>query len=476
MADDATRTSIKSEGSRRGLRRTNSITDVAKLATNKAKDVAKGIIKKGKKKAKKVASTNAIKKEEASHSSPKSVADEDNMSMNEVTVYNVEVEESAAGMEAPVATEDKKSVVNAVNLVLLILDGRRFELLQLEMGSDSKPCVKDILSQIPLQATDQSLRQKTYVEVCDKHGVILDRNKPLTDYFLSSTEESKVFYSVLAIVEDMSVEDVVKYSKPIFSNAKISSFFQGFYSEGDILPQPEPPKKEQSPPVEKVPDKVPEKLPEKVKEPQAEPKKESKNVVAKGSFSKPTAQPTTKPTTQPVKEQPKPKGSSFFTLTLLYLFINLIALGVVRHIHLSSPLQPNESLSIGEYRTSCGLINFIPDFIPDEVHNLIPDVVPQVLAKVKELADCQHESILELSDSGVLSLTDLQTNDVLWEMTTKSTGTAILTENGEVQIGNHIVTSVQSTKKKKGLTSDMLTWPFATNVKVLSNIVKKKNL
>lgn len=81
--------------------------------------------------------------------------DSDASSYNKVTVFNVEVEDSPAGMEAPVAQEEttaesgignsKAEVItveqtvtaavsenkDAVSLILLLLDGRRFELLQL---------------------------------------------------------------------------------------------------------------------------------------------------------------------------------------------------------------------------------------------------------------------------------------------------------------------------------------------------------
>ena len=50
---------------------------------------------------------------------------------------------------------------NTVNLILLTLDRRRFDLLQLEINTGS---AGDILQQMLLQ------------EVCDKHGAILDSN------------------------------------------------------------------------------------------------------------------------------------------------------------------------------------------------------------------------------------------------------------------------------------------------------------
>lgn len=81
-----------------------------------------------------------------------------------------------------VASVSLSHTSNTVSFILLTLGRRQFELLQLEINTGS---VRDILQQKPLQATCQSLREITHVEVRDKHGTTLDKTKSMSDYFLS---------------------------------------------------------------------------------------------------------------------------------------------------------------------------------------------------------------------------------------------------------------------------------------------------
>ena len=57
---------------------------------------------------------------------------------------------------------------------------RRFELLQLEFDTN-KASVADILQQIPISATEESLRTQTFDCVCDTDGKEYDQDKPEID-------------------------------------------------------------------------------------------------------------------------------------------------------------------------------------------------------------------------------------------------------------------------------------------------------
>lgn len=207
------------------IRRSSSVKKVTeKYGSLKAHAVSKGIIQKSKKKVKKKTIS------EAETSTDSHVGDKDTTPVNEEasskyeeeTYFNVEFDSLPAGMEAPVdnvSTAGTSMKEDATTIVLLLLDGRRFELLQLEM-SPTTAVVQDILNQIPIESTDKALRNQTYNSVCDRNGVELDRKKLVADYYPFNRE---FYYVAMAIPDSMSREEVLKFSKPIFSDTNIST-------------------------------------------------------------------------------------------------------------------------------------------------------------------------------------------------------------------------------------------------------------
>merc|ERR1711957_1110792 len=74
-------------------------------------------------------------------------------------------------------------MTDPIAIVVLLMDpeSRRFELLQLEFDT-TKATVADILQQIPISATEESLRTQKFDSVCDTNGLEYDHDKPLSDY------------------------------------------------------------------------------------------------------------------------------------------------------------------------------------------------------------------------------------------------------------------------------------------------------
>jgi hypothetical protein len=95
---------------------------------------------------------------------------------------------------------------------------RRFELLQLEFDAQIAK-VEDIFSQIPISATEPSLKNQTYVSICTPSGTEMDSSKELSEYVTKAAV-------VIAVPEfpdgSNGVESAVKMAKPILSNPKVA--------------------------------------------------------------------------------------------------------------------------------------------------------------------------------------------------------------------------------------------------------------
>lgn len=104
-----------------------------------------------------------------------------------------------------------------LQVVLLLMDPktRRFELLQLEFDSD-KAVVSDVLSQIALSATEESLRTQKYTGVADRTGA----DKASTDLLSGFCQANDV---ILAIPEGMKAAECAKLAKPILGDPKVNT-------------------------------------------------------------------------------------------------------------------------------------------------------------------------------------------------------------------------------------------------------------
>jgi len=249
--------SFKTKEAKRGLmsslRRSSSVKKMADTyGSIKSKAVSKGFIQKSHRKVPKkseskpkihtsIAAPISVKEVDVGEQSQaaNSVNEECGSKFDEETYFNVEFDSLPAGMEAPMdtATTTGASVKeNATTIVLLLLDGRRFELLQLEMNPKTAS-IEDILNQIPMESTDKTLRDQKYVAVCDANGAELEVELLVGDYFPS---DLNVYYVAMAIPDTMTREEVVKFSKPIFSSTNISTMFKGSKKEGNSTTQTVP--------------------------------------------------------------------------------------------------------------------------------------------------------------------------------------------------------------------------------------------
>jgi len=148
----------------------------------------------------------------------------------EETVYGAEVEtvkpvENETTTDEPVVspkseketTEPQAPPGEPIHIILLLMDPqtRRFELLQLEFDTN-KACVADILQQIPISATEESLRTQTFDCVCDTDGKEYDQDKPISEYVDGTA-------IVIAVPKTASngAESVAKMAKPILLDPKV---------------------------------------------------------------------------------------------------------------------------------------------------------------------------------------------------------------------------------------------------------------
>ena len=105
----------------------------------------------------------------------------------------------------------------ALQVVLLLMDPktRRFELLQLEFEAE-KAVVADVLTQISLSATEQSLRTQKYTGVADRTGASKEKTVVLSSF-------CKANDIILAIPEGMKASECSKLARPILGDPKVNT-------------------------------------------------------------------------------------------------------------------------------------------------------------------------------------------------------------------------------------------------------------
>ncbi len=200
-----------------------------RLASEKGKSIM-GLItgesrkKKKEEKAKKLQKEATLEIVNENGSSPAIQASNTEPDMeDEDTVYGVELDNGLDNKLISIKTPVKKtdsSVTSelgvTIDVILLLLDSgsRRFELLQLEFDS-SKAVVKDIISQIPFSATEETLRNQAYSEICVPGGLVMDSNEHISKYCKGNEV-------LIAVPNGISAEECQKLSKPILSDPNIS--------------------------------------------------------------------------------------------------------------------------------------------------------------------------------------------------------------------------------------------------------------
>lgn len=108
-----------------------------------------------------------------------------------------------------------KPVEKPIQVVLLLMDpsSRKFELLQLEFDSE-KAKVSDVLRQIGLSATENTLRQMKYTAVCDRTGMEMISSMKLSQF----CERNDV---VMAIPPGLTGPETAKLAKPILGDPNV---------------------------------------------------------------------------------------------------------------------------------------------------------------------------------------------------------------------------------------------------------------
>lgn len=121
---------------------------------------------------------------------------------------------TAAFSEKP--TPPVASAAKPIQVVLLLMDpnSRRFELLQLEFDSNTA-LVSDVVRQIQLSATENSLRNLKYEGVCDQDGLEMVQSFKLSNFCKRND-------IVLAIPKGMNGKMTVEMAQPILSDSKVA--------------------------------------------------------------------------------------------------------------------------------------------------------------------------------------------------------------------------------------------------------------
>lgn len=149
------------------------------------------------------------------------------------TIYNVDVDERSVvtSVSSPVKAEEakssgdqaapgspdagKKPYLLKVVLLLMDPDTRRFELLQLEFDS-LKALVSDVLAQIPISVTEESLRLKSYTGITSRDGNEWSPEKLLANFCKGND-------ILVAVPTGVPAKECARLARPILSDDKVVS-------------------------------------------------------------------------------------------------------------------------------------------------------------------------------------------------------------------------------------------------------------
>ncbi|KAL7570158.1 hypothetical protein ACA910_019996 [Epithemia clementina (nom. ined.)] len=155
------------------------------------------------------AASKSIQKAEAPDQRPDNPDDD-------ASTINVNVDDRSVA-NSTVASSRKLDANEAylLRMVLLLMDvgSRRFELLQLEFDSE-KALVSDVLSQIPVSVTEESLRGQQYEAIVTTDGKDMEAGKRLADFCQGNDV-------LVAVPKGLEPSEAHRLAKPILSNAKV---------------------------------------------------------------------------------------------------------------------------------------------------------------------------------------------------------------------------------------------------------------
>lgn len=288
--------------------------------------------------------------------SPSSVAEVETKAISakpidDETVYGAEFDDASKAALTVTSdntqTKETEADFVPIAIVLLLMDPttRRFELLQLEFDS-TKATVADIIRQIPISATEESLRTQTFDCVCDTSGLEYDHDKPISDYV-----EGNAVVITVPKTNTKGSEHAAKMAKPILRDPKVEEMLM---AAGVSLPDP--------PIVEEVaitkatsaaPKAPPKKVPS-TPTPTPTPTPVPKPRSTETSTSKSRAVTPAAPIPQPTET---PKSSNFTMLLIVGAVIAYMARVLVNFQgQITSPLEAGSVLVPGAWRSRCGFV------------------------------------------------------------------------------------------------------------------------
>ena len=240
-----------------------------------------------------------------------------------------------------------KPVGKPIQVVLLLMDpnSRKFELLQLEFDSE-KAKVSDVLRQIGLSATENTLRQMKYTAVCDRTGMEMIASMKLSRF----CQKNDV---VMAIPPGLTGSETARLAKPILIDPNVEEMVRFVQLEllvgTSMAAAISPTNLQLAPTGENVRSKRKDPLMTRISE---DPSKDT----ARGSAA--------------VTE--RNQGSSFPTTILRLLFAGLAIFVAKRHRDTTSKLVHGSLMHPGEWRSRCGAFDLVPSFVADGMSGLIP--------------------------------------------------------------------------------------------------------
>lgn len=146
-----------------------------------------------------------------------------------INYYNVDVDDRSVMTQRSTLTNNlfgaaSGAVDNGTNptyyilkVVLLLMDPetRRFELLQLEFDSN-KALVSDVLAQIPISVTEDTLRQQRYIAIANHYGTEMIPTMLLASF----CQGNEV---LVAIPDNVGSAECIRLARPILSDENVVS-------------------------------------------------------------------------------------------------------------------------------------------------------------------------------------------------------------------------------------------------------------
>lgn len=136
---------------------------------------------------------------------------------DDVSTFNVNVDDRSVANSTVASSTKLPNVCDAylLRVVLLLMDvnSKRFELLQLEFDSE-KALVSDLLSQIPISVTEEALKGQEYEAIVTVDAQEVHPESKLADFCKGNDV-------VVAVPKGLSPHDAHKLAKPILSNVKV---------------------------------------------------------------------------------------------------------------------------------------------------------------------------------------------------------------------------------------------------------------